>query len=198
MTVLLAGVRRLSQWGLWFGGALVLLAAILIGVDVVLRVVFNRSIGGADELSGYALAIGTVWSLGAALLDRAHIRIDSLYILFPTPLRLALDVIGLVLFIAFFALVTWHGIGVLQQSIQSGSHSQSALETPLIIPQVLWIAGLVAFLVTGLVLLIHALVLAMRGDASAMAKAIGTKSAEEEVEEEIAALKGHQANGGAA
>ena len=198
MTVLLAGVRRLSQWGLWFGGALVLLAAILIGVDVVLRVVFNRSIGGADELSGYALAIGTVWSLGAALLDRAHIRIDSLYILFPTPLRLALDVIGLVLFIAFFALVTWHGIGVLQQSIQSGSHSQSALETPLIIPQVLWIAGLVAFLVTGLVLLIHALILAMRGDASAMAKAIGTKSAEEEVEEEIAALKGRQANGGAA
>ncbi len=198
MTVLLAGVRRLSQWGLWFGGALVLLAAILIGVDVVLRVVFNRSIGGADELSGYALAIGTVWSLGAALLDRAHIRIDSLYILFPTPLRLALDVIGLVLFIAFFALVTWHGIGVLQQSIQSGSHSQSALETPLIIPQLLWIAGLVAFLVTGLVLLIHALVLAMRGDASAMAKAIGTKSAEEEVEEEIAALKGRQANGGAA
>ncbi len=198
MTVLLAGVRRLSQWGLWFGGALVLLAAILIGVDVVLRVVFNRSIGGADELSGYALAIGTVWSLGAALLDRAHIRIDSLYILFPTPLRLALDVMGLVLFIAFFALVTWHGIGVLQQSIQSGSHSQSALETPLIIPQVLWIAGLVAFLVTGLVLLIHALILAMRGDASAMAKAIGTKSAEEEVEEEIAALKGRQANGGAA
>lgn len=198
MTVLLAGVRRLSQWGLWFGGALVLLAAILIGVDVVLRVVFNRSIGGADELSGYALAIGTVWSLGAALLDRAHIRIDSLYILFPTRLRLALDVIGLVLFIAFFALVTWHGIGVLQQSIQSGSHSQSALETPLIIPQLLWIAGLVAFLVTGLVLLIHALVLAMRGDASAMAKAIGTKSAEEEVEEEIAALKGRQANGGAA
>lgn len=198
MTVLLAGVRRLSQWGLWFGGALVLLAAILIGVDVVLRVVFNRSIGGADELSGYALAIGTVWSLGAALLDRAHIRIDSLYILFPTPLRLALDVMGLVLFIAFFALVTWHGIGVLQQSIQSGSHSQSALETPLIIPQLLWIAGLVAFLVTGLVLLIHALILAMRGDASAMAKAIGTKSAEEEVEEEIAALKGRQANGGAA
>ena len=76
MTVLLAGVRRLSQWGLWFGGALVLLAAILIGVDVVLRVVFNRSIGGADELSGYALAIGTVWSLGAALLDRALIRFE--------------------------------------------------------------------------------------------------------------------------
>jgi len=198
MAGLLAAVRRLSQAGLWFGGTLILLAAVLIGIDVILRVGFNRSIGGADELSGYALAIGTVWGLGAALLDRAHIRIDSLYILFPTPLRLALDVFGLILFLAFFGLVTWHGLGVLQQSMQSGSRSQSALETPLLIPQALWIAGLLAFLVTGLVLLLHALGLALRGDTSGMAKAIGTKSAEEEVEEEIAALKARDANGGAA
>lgn len=198
MAGLLAAVRRLSQAGLWFGGALILLAAVLIGIDVILRVGFNRSIGGADELSGYALAIGTVWGLGAALLDRAHIRIDSLYILFPTPLRLALDVFGLILFLAFFGLVTWHGLGVLQQSMQSGSRSQSALETPLLIPQALWIAGLLAFLVTGSVLLLHALGLALRGDASGMAKAIGTKSAEEEVEEEIKALKARDATGGPA
>ena len=31
----------------------------------------DRSIGGADELAGYSLAIGTAWGLGAALLDRA-------------------------------------------------------------------------------------------------------------------------------
>src|SRR2546423_14884761 len=79
----MGGVRRLSQWGLWFGGALVLLAAILIGIDVVLRKLFDTSIGGADELAGYALAIGAAWSLAAALLERAHIRVDSLYVLFP-------------------------------------------------------------------------------------------------------------------
>ena len=72
-----------TQWGLWFGGALVLLAAVLIGIDVLMRKFFDRSIGGADELAGYALAIGTAWGLRAALLDRAHIRIDSLYVLFP-------------------------------------------------------------------------------------------------------------------
>lgn len=189
MQSLLGAVRRLSYAGLWFGGFLVLLAAILIGIDVILRVGFNRSIGGADELSGYALAIGTVWGMGAALLDRAHIRIDSLYILFPTPLRLALDLLSLVLFLAFFALIAWHGIGVFQQSLQSGSHSQSAIETPLVIPQALWLAGLAAFLVTGLVLLLHAIGLGFARDASGMARAIGTRSAEEEVEEEIQALK---------
>ena len=96
----MAGARRFAQWGLWFGGALVLLAAILIGIDVLMRKFLARSIGGADELAGYSLAIGTAWGLGAALIDRAHIRIDSLYVLFPARLRLALDFAGLVLFVS--------------------------------------------------------------------------------------------------
>ena len=90
----MTGVRRFAQWGLWFGGALVLLAAVLIGIDVLMRKFLARSIGGADELAGYSLAIGTAWGLGAALLDRAHIRINSLYVLFPQKLRLALDLAG--------------------------------------------------------------------------------------------------------
>ncbi|KAB2850162.1 MAG: TRAP transporter small permease [Hyphomicrobiaceae bacterium] len=193
MTGLLALTRRLSQFGLWFGGALILLAAILIGIDVVLRVAFNSSIGGADELSGYALAIGTAWALGAAMLERAHIRIDSLYIHFPSPLRMALDAIGLFLMLVFFGLIGWHGIGVFQQSLQSGSRSQSAIETPLVIPQALWLLGLALFLLTGTILLLHALRLMLRGDAVAVARAVGTKSAEEEVEEEIEALRGRAA-----
>jgi len=49
--------------GLWFGGALVLLAAVLIGIDVLMRKFLARSIGGADELAGYALAVGTPGAL---------------------------------------------------------------------------------------------------------------------------------------
>jgi hypothetical protein len=57
----MTGIRRFAQWGLWFGGALVLLAAVLIGIDVLMRKFLDRSIGGADELAGYSLAIGTTW-----------------------------------------------------------------------------------------------------------------------------------------
>src|SRR3954451_10155442 len=120
MDQVMNGVRRFTHWGLWFGGALILLAAVLIGIDVLMRKFLARSIGGADELAGYALAIGSAWGLAAALVDRAHIRIDSLYILFPTWLRIALDLAGLVLFIAFFTLVAWHGSGVVMQSWTSG------------------------------------------------------------------------------
>src|SRR5882762_506577 len=153
----MTGVRRFAQWGLWFGGALVLLAAVLIGIDVLMRKFLARSIGGADELAGYSLAIGTAWGLGAALLDRAHIRIDSLYMLFPQKLRLALDLLALVLLVGFFALIAWHGLGVVSQSWVSGSRSQSALETPTVIPQALWIAGLAAFVAIGALLLFDAL-----------------------------------------
>src|SRR5262252_1993031 len=168
----MTGVRRFAQWGLWFGGALILLAAVLIGIDVLMRKFLDRSIGGADELAGYSLAIGTTWGLGAALLDRAHIRIDSLYVLFPQKLRLALDLAALLLLVGFFALVGWHGLGVVSQSWISGSRSQSALETPTVLPQALWIAGLAAFVAVGLLLLAAALHLAVAGDLRGMAKLI--------------------------
>jgi len=185
---LTAFAQRLTRFGLWFGGALILAAAVLIGVDVTLRKFFNASIGGADELAGYALALGTAWSLGAALLDRAHIRIDSLYVLLPRWLRLSLDFAGLALFIAFFGLIAWHGWSVVQRSWMSGSRSQSALATPTVIPQSLWLLGLALFFVVGLALLAHAAILIARRNASAAEQAISTRSAAEEVQEEIREL----------
>ncbi|MBW8269220.1 TRAP transporter small permease subunit [Caldovatus aquaticus] len=184
---MLAAAHRVARAGLWLGGLLILLAALLIGVDVALRKLFVASIGGADELAGYALAIGTAWSLAAALLDRAHIRIDSFYLLLPGPVRAALDLIGLALFVGFFALVGWHGIGVLRQSWASGSRSQSALETPLVLPQALWLAGLLVFVAIGAVLFLAALGRLLAGDRAAASRLVGTRSAQEEVEEEMRA-----------
>ncbi len=194
----MSGVRRFAQWGLWFGGGLVMLAAVLIGIDVVLRKFFALSIGGADELAGYALAIGTTWGLGAALLDRAHIRIDSLYLLFPQKLRLVLDLAALVLLVGFFALVAWHGMSVVSQSWISESRSQSALETPTIIPQAMWLAGLVVFVAIGVVLLVDALRIIAAGNLRGAARLVGTRSAEEEVQDEIRDLQERQGREGSA
>jgi TRAP-type C4-dicarboxylate transport system permease small subunit len=194
----MSGVRRFAQWGLWFGGALVMLAAVLIGIDVVLRKFFALSIGGADELAGYALAIGTAWGLGAALLDRAHIRIDSLYLLFPQKLRLVLDLAALMLLVGFFALIAWHGMSVVSQSWTSESRSQSALETPTIIPQTMWLVGLVVFVAIGVVLLIDALRIIAAGDLRRATRLVGTRSAEEEVQDEIRDLQERQGREGSA
>jgi TRAP-type C4-dicarboxylate transport system permease small subunit len=149
----------------------------------------NTSIGGADELAGYALALGTAWSLGAALLDRAHIRIDSLYVLFPRWLRLALDFAGLALLIAFFGLIARHGWSVVEQSWASSSRSQSALATPIVIPQAVWLAGLAVFVLIGITLLVHAVLLITGGKPASAEHEISTRSAAEEVEDEIREMK---------
>lgn len=192
MDSVMRGARRVSQWSLWFSGALVLLAAVLIGIDVVLRKLFSTSIGGADELAGYALAIGAAWSLAAALLDRAHIRIDSLYVLLPIRMRLVLDFAGLALFVAFFSLIAWHGSSMVMQSWRSASRSQSALQTPTVIPQSIWILGLVIFVVIGALLFVHALMLVRGGRLAEAASTISTRSAEEEIMDEVRDLVDRQ------
>jgi TRAP-type C4-dicarboxylate transport system permease small subunit len=195
MELLIATMRRASRYCLWFGGTMVLLAALLIGIDVLLRKFFGTSIGGADELAGYALALGTSWSLGAALLDRVHIRIDSLYGLFPRGLRLFLDLIGLLLFIGFFGLIGLRGWSVVEQSWISASRSHTALETPTVIPQFVWVAGLAVLVLLGIILFIYAVLLIARGQAAAATALISTRSAKEEVDEEVDFLKARRAKG---
>ncbi len=69
---------RVSTWAAWLSGGLLFLTAVLIAVEVVLRKVFALSLGGADEISNYVLAVTSSWTFGYALLRKAHIRIDAL------------------------------------------------------------------------------------------------------------------------
>lgn len=186
MDPLLELARKLARAGAWFGGALIIAAAFLVGVEVVIRKAFTQTIGGADELSGYALAISTSWALAFALLERAHIRIDSLYIHLPVRVCALLDLLGLALFTGLVGLITWYGFGVFQTSYALGAHSLSPIGTPLVIPQLLWVAGFVLFLGVALLLLMRALVALISGDLQTVARLIGSRSVSEEVLAEVA------------
>ena len=188
MDPLLELSRKIARLGAWFGGLLIIASALLVGVEVVIRKAFSLTIGGADELSGYALAISTAWALAFALLERAHIRIDSLYVHLPVRLRALLDLAGLVLLAGFIALVAWYGLGVLQTSSKLGAHSVSPLGTPLVVPQALWVLGLAMFLAVALVLFVRALGALITGDLGAVHRLIGSRSVTEELEAELAEL----------
>ncbi len=185
MTVVLRIVFLVSRAGAWFGGVLILLAALLIGVDVTLRQLFVVTIGGADELAGFSLAIGSAWAFGFTLLRRSHIRIDTVYVTLPVRIRAFLDILGLVAFSSFMLLVTWHAFGVVQQSITSNSHSISPLGTPLAIPQALWALGLVSFLCVAFILLVQAVISFFSGDTRTVAELIGSRSVAEEARHEL-------------
>ena len=185
MDRLLRIAEILCRWGAWFSGALLVLASVVIGVEVLLRRFLNLSIGGADELSGFALAIGAAWSMAYALLHRAHVRIDSLYVLLPWSLRAVLDLAGLALFVAFMGLIAWRGWGVFEQSWEVGARTMSRLATPLALPQFIWVAGLVLFLAVGLLLLIAGGFALLRGDIRTAQRLIGSRSVSEELEGEL-------------
>ena len=182
--------RRIARLGAWFGGLLIIASALLVGVEVVIRKAFTLSIGGADELSGFALAISTSWALAFALIERAHIRIDSLYVHLPGRLRALLDLLGLALFTAFVALTAWYGFGVFRTSWGLGARSLSPLGTPLVVPQLLWVLGFVLFLWVALLLFLRALRALLAGDLAGARRLIGSRSLGEELEAELADL-GH-------
>jgi TRAP-type C4-dicarboxylate transport system permease small subunit len=181
--------RGISRVGAVAGGALLLVAALVICVDITLRYAFARTLGGADELSGYALAIASAWGFTTALLSRSHIRIDTVYVRVRSRVRATLDLISVACFALFVALVAWHGWGVLQQSWVSGSRSMNELETPLVIPQAVWVAGLIFFVAVALLLLSRALLAYLTGDLRTVFELIGSKSAVAEAEEEIRAVE---------
>jgi TRAP-type C4-dicarboxylate transport system permease small subunit len=178
-----------SRGGAIAGGALLLVAAITICVDITVRFAFAWTVGGADELSGYALAIASAWGFSTALLSRSHIRIDTVYVRVKSRIRAALDLISLASLAFFVALVAWHAWGVLRQSYVSGSRSLSAIETPLVVPQALWFLGLVFFVAIALLLLARALFALMTGDLDKLFDLIGSKSAVAEAKEEIVAVE---------
>jgi TRAP-type C4-dicarboxylate transport system permease small subunit len=187
MTALHRVVYAIARAGAIAGGGMLLLAAVLVALDITLRTLFARTIGGADELSGYALAIATAWGMSFTLLQRAHIRIDSLYELCPRWLRAGLDLLSLLGMLAFMALVAWHGWGVLAQSVASSTRSISALGTPLAIPQALWLGGLVFLLLVVVVLLIEGAVALARRDLGRLFGLIGSRALQDELRDEIEA-----------
>jgi TRAP-type C4-dicarboxylate transport system permease small subunit len=185
MKRLQTAAESISRAGAIFGGALLLIASILICIDITTRYLFAWTLGGADELSGYALAISSAWGFSSALLSRSHIRIDTVYVRVRTNIRAVLDLVSLAVLLFFFGLVTWYAWGVVWQSLTSNSHSLSEIEAPLVIPQGLWFAGLVFFVFVAALLLVRAVMAWLSGDLATLFSLIGSKSAVDEAKEEV-------------
>ena len=176
----------LSLRAVWAGGALLLAAAFTVSVDVIARKLFAFSLGGADELSGYAFAIGSALAFPFALLHRANVRVDALYQHLPARLCAVLDILALValgVFAVFLARYAWD---VVATSWSLASRSNSALKVPLWIPQALWVAGLALFLATLTLMLARALRALAGGDFAWIHARLGARSVLEEAADEAA------------
>ena len=186
MNSLVSSLHGLSRVLVWIGGVLILGSAVLVTIEVLLRKFFNYSIGGADEISGYAFAVATTLGFAFALFERAHIRVDALLVTLPRGARIALSFFGLALLIGFAGIIGWQAWGLVGDTLQHGSRSITPLRTPLAIPQIPWLFGWAFFVLCGIVLFIASLWTLIKGDAAATERMIGAKTLDEQIEDETA------------
>lgn len=178
-------LHRLTKAAAIFAGLLVLLAALLVFVDVVLRGVANTTLGGADELSGYALAIGTTWAMPYCLLGKHNIRVDTLYRVFSARLQALLDIAGLMALGGFGLLLTYRGSLVLLETISRSSRSVGPLSLPQIYPQSLWVAGLAFFALVFFVTLLRSLIAFSAGNLRKVQAIVGTRDEQSDITENM-------------
>ncbi|MEM1431704.1 MAG: TRAP transporter small permease [Pseudomonadota bacterium] len=176
----LRAVERISV-GLALGaGVTIALLAVLISVDIIGRDLFGVSVQGTDEIGGYVLAF--VGSLGMALtlMRRGHPRIDLFFRFFPPTMRDALNVTAQVAIAGFALFMAWQAWGELESTLRFGAITNTPLQTPLWVPQSIWLAGMVFFALTCCLTSAHALWL-FTTDRRAVSRVYGSPTVEDEV-----------------
>ena len=154
-------------------------------MDIVGRDFLGASIQGTDELGGYVLAF--VGSLGMALtlLRRGHPRIEIFFRFFPRMMRDALHALAQLAMAGFALFMAWHAWGELQTTLRFGSITNTPLQTPLWVPQGVWVLGMAFFALTACLCALHAVTLLFT-DRAAIERRYGAPTVEEEVRQYVA------------
>jgi TRAP-type C4-dicarboxylate transport system permease small subunit len=178
-------------------GAIFLGLAVVVTVETAARKLFNVSLQGADELGGYALAVGSTIAFSLALMGRNHIRVDVFHEKFAPRLQAVLNWLSIVSLAVFGAFIAFVAFKVIGDTLQYRSTAQTPWATPLIWPQGVWYAGLVIFALVAAGYALRATVLLMRGRIDTLNHDFHPKSAKEELKEELDDLAQRQAAEGA-
>jgi TRAP-type C4-dicarboxylate transport system permease small subunit len=193
MDSLISVNRKISRVLVWLGGTMLVVASAYVSLDVLARKIFNFSFNGADEIAGYSLAISLTFGLAFALFERAHIRIDLAVAGLPFRLRSIFDLIAMAAFAIFIAVLSWYAFFKVMDTFANSSRSVTPLQTPLIIPQGLWLFGLLFCLFCASCLFIAAMLKLRQGDAEGFNQLVGAKSVDEEIQSELGTKPGPSA-----
>jgi TRAP-type C4-dicarboxylate transport system permease small subunit len=130
--------------------------------DIVARRLFAHSVQGVTELGSYLLAIVSAFGFSSALLQKAHSRVDFLFPRMPPFMVSVLNLAAAVLLFGLAAISLWQGWHVLEESLLFDSVASTPLQTPMWIPQGLWLTGLAVFAGVTFACAVHAIILFVR------------------------------------
>ena len=181
---LLVGVDIGSLWMARAAGLLILLTVGLVTIEVLSRQIFGRSSVHATELTGYIMAISSSWAFAYTLMRKAHIRIDAMYLTLPTSVRSVLDLIAMLSLALFCVLVVGAAFEVAHHSYSGGSRANTPLGTPIWIPQLLWLIGLVWFSIAVVLLSLRVLFGLLSGNIEDVQRIAGSPTLDEQIADE--------------
>lgn len=174
---------RLSRLSVWLFGAGYLLIALATTADVALRNLFATAIPGVYEYAGYVFAIATTWGFSYVLFERGHVRIDVAYQRFGFRLRAFADLLSMLAMGLFVGVLTYRAWGTLEDTLLFGARARTSMQTPLWIPQSLWLAGMIFFMLCLVFMIVYVVALWIRGRLDRVAAVAGIPHASQAVEE---------------
>ncbi|MEP2531637.1 TRAP transporter small permease [Shimia sp.] len=122
--------------------------------EIVLRNAFSKSTFVLEEFVGYATAAAAFFGLGAALRDGELIRVGLILEFLGPKMRRLIEGTCAFLGLSTVGFLVWFLTRTVLRSWERGTTSTSLLETPLWIPQLLVVLGLISF---GLQMSVHLL-----------------------------------------
>ena len=108
-----------------------LLCAGFVLADIIMRQI-GTSLGGTEELAGYAMALATSWGMSYTLLELGHVRIDLLRSRARSFGRAVFDVFSMVVMSGVVVTIAVKAWPVVERSLVDGSTANTPLETPLV------------------------------------------------------------------
>lgn len=184
--VLDAAINRANQISRWIaisGGIALMVSIAMIIIEVFFRKIAGRSIFPATELTGYLMAIIASWSFAYTMLNKAHIRIDAIYVKCGSRTRAALDVLSACCLAIVCLYASDAAMGVALEAFHSDAKSNSPLMTPLWIPQSLWMLGILWFTAFIFLVLLRALIALLCNDRSRFNSLLANPSVEDHINE---------------
>ncbi len=126
-------------------------------------------------------------SIGFSLtfLERAHIRIEIVRAQLSRGLQATLDLLALSTMIFSALVLFWLGWMVAEQSVAMGAVAATTLRTPLIYPQLLWVAALALFAFVTIYVALRCIPAVLRRDWDFVRRRLGSEDIADEVAREL-------------
>lgn len=174
--------------GITFGVMMILLS-LAITAETLLRKFFSYSLGGIDELGGYAIAIAAPLAFTVALVENSHIRINQLTTMMPKAAQAVLNGLSAITIALLAGYFFYFTVDTVIDTQTYRSIAQTPWATPLIYPQTIWLVAMATFPLAALVFASRAVMLMARGEWQMLNRHFGPVSAQQELQAELEDLK---------